>query len=68
VLQAEAEVSRLTQEIKRLDGALADGSLFARDPAQAAAIAKARAKSAAALAQAEDEWLAAGAALQTAMN
>jgi ATP-binding cassette subfamily F protein 3 len=68
VVQAEAEVSRLTQEIKKLDAALADGSLFARDPAKAAAIAKARAKSVAALAQAEDEWLAAGTALQTATN
>jgi ATP-binding cassette subfamily F protein 3 len=68
VQQAEAEVGRLTQEIAKLDTALADGSLFARDPAQAAAIAKARAKSAAALAQAEDEWLAAGTALQTAAD
>jgi ATP-binding cassette subfamily F protein 3 len=68
VLQAEAEVSRLTREIEKLDAALADGNLFVRDPAKAAALAKARASNASALAQAEDEWLAAGVALQTATN
>ena len=66
VSQAEAEVSRLSREIEKLDAALADGNLFARDPAQAAALAKARAVSAAALAQAEDDWLTAGAELQAA--
>jgi len=66
VSQAEAEVSRLSREIEKLDAALADGNLFARDPAKAAALAKARSASAAALAQAEDDWLAAGAALQAA--
>jgi ATP-binding cassette subfamily F protein 3 len=66
VSQAEAEVSRLSREIEKLDAALADGNLFARDPAQAAALAKARAISAAALAQAEDDWLTAGAELQAA--
>jgi ATP-binding cassette subfamily F protein 3 len=63
---AEAEVGRLTREIERLDAVLADGQLFARDPTQAAALAKARSVSAAALAQAEDDWLAAGAELQAA--
>jgi ATP-binding cassette subfamily F protein 3 len=62
--RAEAEVGRLTREIERLDAALADGDLFSRDPTQAAALAKARSISAGALAQAEDEWLAAGAELQ----
>jgi ATP-binding cassette subfamily F protein 3 len=66
--RAEAEVSRLTREIERLDTALADGGLFARDPAQAAATARARARTAEALARAEDEWLSASAALQTALD
>jgi ATP-binding cassette, subfamily F, member 3 len=65
-LQAEAEVIRLTKEIEKLDAVLADGNLFMRDPAKAAALAKNRAASAVALAQAEDDWLAAGAALQAA--
>jgi ATP-binding cassette subfamily F protein 3 len=47
-----------------LDAALADGTLFARDPAKAAALSKSRAQAADALAQAEDEWLAAGVELQ----
>jgi ATP-binding cassette subfamily F protein 3 len=64
---AEAEVSRLGREISELDAGLADGTLFARDPAKAAALAKARAAAAAALARAEEDWLEAGAALQSAM-
>ena len=60
----EAEVARLNAEIARLDGVLADGSLFARDPSGAAALAKARSEAVTALANAEDQWLAAGAALE----
>ncbi len=41
--QAEAEVARLNREIAALDAALADGALFARDPAKAAALSKSRA-------------------------
>jgi ATP-binding cassette, subfamily F, member 3 len=64
--RAEAEVARLAREIEKLDASLADGKLFSRDPAQATALAKARSVSAAALAQAEEDWLAAGAELQAA--
>ena len=42
--------------------------LFAREPAKAAAIAKARSENASALAKAEEDWLAAGAALEAATN
>jgi ATP-binding cassette subfamily F protein 3 len=63
---AETEIDRLTREINRLDAALAVGNLFASDPARATELAKARASNAAALALAEEEWLAAGAALQSA--
>ena len=64
--QAEATVERLTREIARLDAALAEGDLFARDPAKAAALAKSRSETVDALARAEEDWLAAGAALQAA--
>jgi ATP-binding cassette subfamily F protein 3 len=66
VERAEAEVTRLTREIETLDAALVDGQLFTRDPAKAAAFAKARAEHARALAVAEEDWLAAGAALEAA--
>jgi ATP-binding cassette subfamily F protein 3 len=59
-------MARLTREIEQLDAALADGTLFARDPAKAAAMAKSRAECAGALAKAEEDWLAAGAALEAA--
>ena len=68
VERAEAEVTRLTHEIEQLDAALADGQLYAREPAKAAAIAKARFENASALAKAEEDWLAAGAALEAAAN
>ena len=44
--------------------ALASGELYASDPAKAAALAKTRSEHARVLAQAEEEWLAAGEALQ----
>jgi ATP-binding cassette subfamily F protein 3 len=66
VARIEAEITRLTRELERLDGKLADGDLFARDAPKAAALAKARADTAAALAAAEEEWLAASSALETA--
>jgi ATP-binding cassette subfamily F protein 3 len=66
VEKAEAEIEKLTKHIETLDAQLADGTLFTRDPAKAAAIGKSRAESAGALAKAEEDWLAAGAALQAA--
>jgi len=66
VARAEAEIARLTRELARLDTKLADGDLFAREAAKAAALAKARADTAAALHAAEEEWLAASSALETA--
>jgi ATP-binding cassette subfamily F protein 3 len=68
VARAETEIARLTGEIEKLDAALADGKLFASDPAKAAAIAKSRGETAAALVKAEEDWLAAGAALEAATN
>jgi ATP-binding cassette subfamily F protein 3 len=57
IADAEMAVKRYGEEIARLDAALAVAGLFARDPAKAAALAKARADAATALARAEDDWL-----------
>jgi ATP-binding cassette, subfamily F, member 3 len=51
--EAEKSIQCLTGEIARIDTALAVHGLFARDPANAASLAKARAEAAAALAKAE---------------
>lgn len=64
---AEKTIGRLTDDIARIDAALATPGLFARDPDKAAALSKARADAADALTRAEDEWLAASAELETAM-
>ena len=50
-------MTRLTKEIAKLDAILAEPGLFARDPAKAAASAKARSDHADALARAEEDWL-----------
>jgi len=67
ITEAEGVVARLTEEIARIDAALAEPGLFAREPAKAAALSKARAEAVAALARAEDDWLAASTALEAAM-
>ena len=59
-------VARLTAEIVVIDAQFGDG-LFARDPAKATALSKARAEAANALAQAEEDWLAASAEYEEAM-
>jgi ATP-binding cassette, subfamily F, member 3 len=66
VKQAEARIEKLTRELAALDRKLTDGNVFARDAGEAAALAKARAETAATLAAAEEEWLAASSALETA--
>jgi ATP-binding cassette, subfamily F, member 3 len=63
---AEKTVAMLTAEIARIDAELGAG-LFARDPVKATALSKARADAASALAQAEEDWLAASAAYEDAM-
>ncbi len=68
VVRAEAEIARLTGEIEKFDAELANSDLFKRDPAKAAAIARSRSESASALAKAEEDWLAAGAALEAATH
>ena len=66
ITQAEAEIARINEDIARIDAELADAGLFARDPARAAKLAKARSDAADALARAEEEWLAASEAIEAA--
>ena len=65
VTKAEADIARLTREIEKLDAALASGEIYVSDPAKAAVLAKTRSEHARILAQTEEEWLAAGEALQS---
>jgi ATP-binding cassette subfamily F protein 3 len=67
IAEAEHAVQRLSDEIVKIDAALAAPGLFARDPAKAAALSKSRAEAADALAGAENDWLAASAELEAAM-
>jgi ATP-binding cassette subfamily F protein 3 len=57
IAAAETTIKRLTDEIARIDRALMAPDLFGRNPAGAAALAKARAAAARSLASAEEEWL-----------
>ncbi len=66
IAQAEHVIAQLTRQLQKLDVTLADGVLFARDPARAAELSKTRAQVVAAIAKAEEEWLAASTALETA--
>ncbi|MGH6664552.1 MAG: ABC transporter ATP-binding protein, partial [Pseudolabrys sp.] len=66
VSQAELSIAQLTRQLGKLDITLADGALFASDPARAAELSKTRAQVVEAIAKAEEEWLAASAALETA--
>jgi len=66
VTKAEIDIAQLTRQLHKLDTTLADGGLFARDPARAAELSKTRSNVVAALAKAEEEWLAASAALEIA--
>jgi ATP-binding cassette subfamily F protein 3 len=61
----EARIDKLSGVIAKVDAALAGGA-FAKDAAKAGELARMRAEAAAALAAAEDEWLALGAELQAA--
>ncbi|MFO1099171.1 MAG: ABC-F family ATP-binding cassette domain-containing protein [Xanthobacteraceae bacterium] len=60
----EKEIGRLSARIEDIDATLSAADLYARDPAQAAALAKERAERAARLAAAEDEWLSLSAAYE----
>ncbi|HZL30120.1 MAG TPA: ABC-F family ATP-binding cassette domain-containing protein [Pseudolabrys sp.] len=66
ITQAEAEIAQLTRQLGKLDNTLADGELFSKDPARAAELSKTRANVVAAIAKAEEAWLAASSKLETA--
>ncbi len=66
ISQAEVVIAQLTRQLQKLDTTLSDGELFAREPARAADLSKTRANVVAALAKAEEEWITASAALETA--
>lgn len=59
IAEAEAEMTRVSGIIAKIDAALALPDLFTRDPKQAAQLSRARASAADALTKAEEEWLAA---------
>ena len=65
IAQAEVLIAQLTRQLHKLDTTLADGALFASDPAHATELSKTRAQVVAAIAKAEEEWLAASTALET---
>jgi ATP-binding cassette subfamily F protein 3 len=67
IANLEADVLRLSARIAEIDGALADPKLYERDPTRSAALAKERADKAATLAAAEEQWLAASAAYESAL-
>jgi ATP-binding cassette subfamily F protein 3 len=66
ISKAEADIAQLNRQLGKLDATLADGTLFASDPARAADLSKTRANVVAAIAKAEEEWLAASSQLETA--
>ncbi len=53
----EAEMAKLMGRMSEIDTALADPTLYDRDPARVAVLAKERAEAAAALHTAEEQWL-----------
>ncbi len=57
IKDAESVVEKLQKEIQKLDAALADTALYARDPAKAASLVRDRAEAARRLASAEESWL-----------
>lgn len=57
ISNAEAEITRISEIIAKIDTALALPDLFIRDPKQAAQLSRARANAADALARVEEEWL-----------
>jgi ATP-binding cassette subfamily F protein 3 len=66
VARAEADIERLTLQIATIDAALADTGLYARNPARAQALARARGELARAREAAEVAWLQASEAYEAA--
>jgi ATP-binding cassette, subfamily F, member 3 len=66
VSEAEAEIERISGIIAKIDAALALPDIFAREPAKAAQLSKARSAAAEALQRAEEDWLQASTSLEAA--
>jgi ATP-binding cassette subfamily F protein 3 len=66
IAEAEAEIERINGIIAKIDTALALPDIFAREPAKAAQLSKARSAATEALQRAEDNWLTASASLEAA--
>jgi ATP-binding cassette subfamily F protein 3 len=64
IREIEVRIDRFQKEIGELDAKLANPSLYARNPMDAAFLAKARADATRKLAAAEDEWLSANAEIE----
>jgi ATP-binding cassette subfamily F protein 3 len=58
ITATEAQMGKLGTRLAEIDRTLADTKLYERDPARVATLAKERADAAAALAAAEEQWLA----------
>ena len=66
ISDAEAEIERINGIIAKIDAALALPDIFAREPAKAAQLSKARSAAADALQRAEEDWLKASSSLEAA--
>jgi ATP-binding cassette, subfamily F, member 3 len=62
----ESRIDKLSGTIAKVDAALADGTAFQRDAGKASELARMRGEAAAALAAAEEEWLALSADMEAA--
>jgi ATP-binding cassette subfamily F protein 3 len=65
--ELDRTIARLAKLIADIDAVLADPQLYARDPARVATFGKERADATAALARAEEEWLALSSEYESAM-
>jgi ATP-binding cassette subfamily F protein 3 len=61
IRELETTIEKFEREIEKIDSKLADGSLHAQNPKEAATLSKTRSDRALSLAQLEEEWLAASA-------
>ena len=66
IRDTESLIESLQKEIHRLDARLGDSGLYARDPTEAAFLAKERAEAVRKLSRAEETWLATSAELEAA--
>ncbi len=65
--ECDKTIAKLTKKIADIDAALADPTLYDRDPARVATLGKERADAASALATTEDQWLALSGEYEAAM-